>query len=84
MLIKVHYSGGYSDCVDSRVLASVSWTEYADFQFQGDEYSLNCESIEINFRSNLVPDFQDQIKEVPVSATSLTQRKKSLQSVGKF
>jgi hypothetical protein len=84
MLIKVHYSGGYTDCVDSRVLASVSWTDYANFQFQGDEYSLKCESIEIDFCSNLVQSSQNQIREVPFDFTPLTQGKKSLQRVARF
>ena len=83
MLIKVNYAGGYSNCIDSKRLTSVSWTEYANFQFQGDEYSLNCESIEIAFCSTLMPNYQEQITKVRHLSPSFTQRKKSLQSVGK-
>jgi hypothetical protein len=50
MLIKVQYSGGYSTVVDSQFLSSIdSLGEYVSAQFQGDEYSLNCEFVEISF-----------------------------------
>lgn len=64
MLIKLHYSGGYSECVDSKFLTSVSITEYINFQFQCDEYSLGCESIEIDFKSNRFLSFKYQATEV--------------------
>jgi hypothetical protein len=74
MLIKVHYSGGYYDCVDSRFLASVSWTEYTNFQFQGNEYSLDCESIEIDFKSNGFLSSKYQATEVWLNSQPLAQK----------
>lgn len=84
MLIKVHYAGGYTDCVDSGVLSSVSLTEYTNFQFQGDEYSLRCESIELVFRSKSFPSSQERIRKSYIASTSLNQTKKSLQTVGRL
>jgi hypothetical protein len=80
MLVKVHYSGGYSGCVGSKFFASVSLAEYINFQFQADEYSLNCESIEINFRSELVSYPARQLAEMPLTQKPSSQKEKAPQN----
>jgi hypothetical protein len=51
MQIKINYADGSSYCVDSKLISSVSSSlaEYINSQFQFDEYSLKCDSTEINF-----------------------------------
>ena len=80
MFVKVHYSGGYSGCVDSTFFTSVSLAEYINFQFQADEYSLDCESIEINFRSDLVSSPARQLAEMPLTQKRSSQKEKAPQN----
>jgi hypothetical protein len=63
MLIKIHYSNGFSCCVDSAFLSSVSFAEYLTSQFQFDEYGLPCDSIEIMFTKDLVKSSANPVKE---------------------